>query len=390
MRNHRVLSEMVLGVLAAALAEGCDSQVGQDYRGEPLLTLRGSVVQNGENVEEFVPALGFYNMNAARGTDGFFVVDGRVSGSYPAQFQLDVMDVPPEQAMESCRGSCQMGVGLLFMVPRNHESSYPVPLSTEKFTADAGSPNTGTLTVSHCLGDLNTCDDLTYTCTLTPCPVVSSSGDSNLQNSGPPFGDRWTLGGGQTADATEYFDPNDVNHSYREVRVCNENEFVYPDGYAGSGELRRCTPTGEAPDASVNPLRDMVYFAQDYLVLYVSEDRPTAKFHSQLIPLTRGYNLLQLVPTPEDVIISAVNCEEDALIQAYVEANATNGTKCNPVLFVDQLEPAECPSDVYIALFDRYKELAAACPALGQYRRIDSPSSESLTIQLSRTPNTSY
>jgi len=379
---------MVLGVLAAALAEGCDSQVGQDYRGEPLLTLRGSIVQNGENIEELVPALGFYKTGTAH--DRFYVVDGRVSGSYPAQFQLDVTDVPPEQAMASCGGSCLVGLGQLFMVPRNHESSYLTPFSTEEFTADAGSPDTGTLTVSHCLGDLNTCDDLTYTCTLTPCPVVSSSGDSNLQNSGPRFGDNsWTLGDGQTADATEYYDPNDVNHSYREVRVCNHNELVYPDGYAGGGMLRRCTLTGEAPDASVNPLRGMVYFAQDYQVVYVPEDRPTARFHSQPIPLTRGYNLLQLVPTPEDEIISAVNCAEDAYIQAYVEANATNGTKCNPVLLLDQPETADCPSDVYMALYDRYTELAAACPALGQYRRIDSPSSESLTIRLSGTPNTS-
>jgi hypothetical protein len=89
MKSNALALPMLLGVQFLA---GCDSQAGKDYRGEPLLSINGSVViQNQNPPGNLVPALAFINYN--KRTLDFAEVE--VTGEFPARFTLDVFDPPP-------------------------------------------------------------------------------------------------------------------------------------------------------------------------------------------------------------------------------------------------------------------------------------------------------
>jgi hypothetical protein len=80
-------------VLAAQFLGACGSQAGEEYRGEPLLRMKGSVViQNPNPPDNLVPAIAF--LNTRNGTLDFAEV--QVAGEFPAQFTLDVFEPPPE------------------------------------------------------------------------------------------------------------------------------------------------------------------------------------------------------------------------------------------------------------------------------------------------------
>lgn len=84
----------IMGVCAA----GCDAQTGDAYRGEPLLTMTGSVelALEVENEGELMPALAFRGLN-----DDMYVVEADVTGQFPAEFTLNVYEPPPEAAIYS-------------------------------------------------------------------------------------------------------------------------------------------------------------------------------------------------------------------------------------------------------------------------------------------------
>jgi hypothetical protein len=83
-------------LLGAQLLAGCDAQVGEDYRGEPLLTINGSVViQNTNPPENLVPALAFVDAKQA----SFHFTDVEVTGEFPNRFTLDVFDPPPAASL---------------------------------------------------------------------------------------------------------------------------------------------------------------------------------------------------------------------------------------------------------------------------------------------------
>ena len=91
MKNLRKLMVLASALTASTFAIGCDSQAGDGYTGEPLLSIHGTV-QSGAVDPDLVPALGFTV------SDGLYLVDGHMTGSFPSQFQFDVTDVPPDAA----------------------------------------------------------------------------------------------------------------------------------------------------------------------------------------------------------------------------------------------------------------------------------------------------
>jgi hypothetical protein len=75
---------------------GCDAQAGEPYRGEPLLTMSGSVelALEVEDQEALIPTLAF------RGDDDtVHLVDADVEGEFPAEFTLNVYEPPPDASV---------------------------------------------------------------------------------------------------------------------------------------------------------------------------------------------------------------------------------------------------------------------------------------------------
>jgi len=77
---------------------GCDAQAGEPYRGEPLLTMWGSVelALEVENEDALVPTLAFRGDN-----DTLYLAEADVEGAFPAEFTLNVYEPPPEGALVS-------------------------------------------------------------------------------------------------------------------------------------------------------------------------------------------------------------------------------------------------------------------------------------------------
>jgi hypothetical protein len=81
-----------LGLSVTGLVGGCDSQASTAYRGEPLLTVVGSVEIALESTEgELSPALAFLNREHAE----VEIVDVDAQGEFPAVFTVQVYEPPP-------------------------------------------------------------------------------------------------------------------------------------------------------------------------------------------------------------------------------------------------------------------------------------------------------
>jgi hypothetical protein len=84
----------------AAVGLGCGSQASEDYLGESLISLGGSVVvDNPEAPEELVPVLLFETRQGREPSNRLLVRDVVHRGEFPSRFQLSVFDEPPAAAI---------------------------------------------------------------------------------------------------------------------------------------------------------------------------------------------------------------------------------------------------------------------------------------------------
>jgi hypothetical protein len=68
--------------LSAAALLGCDARAGDDYRGEVLLRMKGSLLlEAGELAPDSVPALAFPDLRDG----GYLILDGEAHGEFPAK-----------------------------------------------------------------------------------------------------------------------------------------------------------------------------------------------------------------------------------------------------------------------------------------------------------------
>lgn len=170
------LSWLVLGGCALA---ACDTQAGTDYRGEPLLSVTGSVVLTHPRVDgPLVPAIAFLN-----GETELHFLDVDVQGEFPSSFTFHVYKPPPEAALSGDTGEPdepRWAVGYITAVPKVHVAS-----------VQTGVPMGG--------GEVCTGDDVCRTevawCTLdeqdcyvetTVCAHVSSTPECTTEVSGSP------------------------------------------------------------------------------------------------------------------------------------------------------------------------------------------------------------
>jgi len=382
----------VLATLGSAAA--CDSQVGENYTGEPLLSIHGTV-QNGAVDPDLVPALGFETL------DGMYLVDGHMTGTFPAQFQFDVTEVPPDAAF-TLLPTADVALGTLLMVPRNHpqaylethyndsaEDSYPM-ITTCSLQGNINNcstvrdPTSNTMTEQRTTCDSNgNCLYRTYNCTVEACESLASYGDSALR---APQGTIGVSGNGDVycydnqycaTDQVE-FDNNDINHSYREIEYCDMGNLVSsanPGWVSTDGTITRCILTNQTGDTSLSSdYKSIVKTSRNLIVAYARHDRP-----DWVPPMVRGYNLIESTTPTTDQVLAEVICKLDAVVTAYKEYNAANGTSYVPYSpTVSQAAEQSTNS--------RSTELANQCSKAEQYRRIPDPSAESLTIQVGNLP----
>ncbi len=106
-----------------AMGIGCSPQADTHYRGEPLAVLRGQVITDGEpSDEELVAAVVW--LTTHRQVGGFFAASAPLQGEFPASFQLELVEPPPEDAFgyifEEGDQRTDSLVGVIAALPKRH------------------------------------------------------------------------------------------------------------------------------------------------------------------------------------------------------------------------------------------------------------------------------
>lgn len=99
----------------------CDGLAPPEYRGEPLLSVRGSITSvTGEKLDpRLVPAVAWMD----DGDDARFLLqDVDVRGDFPANFTLNMLEPPPEGALFEEEGS-EMAIGHIIAADPDHPSA---------------------------------------------------------------------------------------------------------------------------------------------------------------------------------------------------------------------------------------------------------------------------
>ena len=167
-------------LLAAQFLPGCDSQAGADYRGEPLLSVNGSVViQNQNPPSNLVPALAFITKQTLSFTDV------EVSGEFPARFRLDVFEPPPPSSLYDWEdpgdeNEPTYAMGFITAVSANHPASVPTEVDDSRGYVEC-SPDGCTRVVDLCAPGEGCYRSVTK-CDLNNqnCVVVEESGNPAL------------------------------------------------------------------------------------------------------------------------------------------------------------------------------------------------------------------
>jgi hypothetical protein len=102
---------MAIVIGGASLSLGCKAQVDSAYQGEPIATLRGSVVTQDQPVPSGISAGIIYIVDQSHPEPSYVGARTSVAGSYPANFTLNIYDPPPAEA-EWLTENADGGVGL--------------------------------------------------------------------------------------------------------------------------------------------------------------------------------------------------------------------------------------------------------------------------------------
>jgi hypothetical protein len=188
----RSLNSVALA-LAALGPLGCDSQVENDYQGEPLLRIQGSVVIPQEfQDQDLVPVLVFESISdhqlESKGGDTWGmlydheqILDVGVSGSFPSGFTLDVFDPPPPQAIRSFRGAHPpFALGYVAAVPPGH----PAAVTRASYRLSAEDPTAYHLRT--CAFDAAACVGCAFSPAGAACPEACGPFDPSFVRTHDP------------------------------------------------------------------------------------------------------------------------------------------------------------------------------------------------------------
>lgn len=118
--------------LIALAAVGCDARASEEYRGEPLFSVTGTLrVDSALDWSNLAPVVLFYDSDW---TKPQVVLDVDTRGEFPAKFTVDVMQPPPAAAMQKVSGMPSFAVGTLTALPRDHGPTFLSPKEEGEFS----------------------------------------------------------------------------------------------------------------------------------------------------------------------------------------------------------------------------------------------------------------
>ena len=332
-------------LLAFAPALGCEAQANDEYSGEPLLSLKGNVVVSADQADaDLVPRLGFAQWELEE--PALIMVDGEVTGEFPAKFRFDVTQPPPDEALNEpwheAGYTSKYTEGYLVMRPANDHAPIPISFDVEYLDTQCNEDRSECTRVEQeCDGDR--CRERTVECTQHPCALREHWGDSELELTG----------------ARQSTTRCDRESCYAVESACDEagncGTDVYKCDFAQYGEFEEawegvmttCTVQSESGDTSVFDMDDLETAVTDYNVVYVTDDNPD----SYLGPLKRGYNLVHTLSLEQ--WLEAQRCTIETLEAAVAEYNLEHGTQIDPIgLEADRFymdATRQCPSTEVLA-----------------------------------------
>jgi hypothetical protein len=348
----------------------CDAQVGPEYAGEPLMSLRGQVVLAGENVADVTPVIAFNTET------GYAVVNAEVSGEFPAEFRLDVVEPPPPDALyDYTEGTGRIAYGILAVASRDHSERIP-HLSSQEEEVCSEDEQTCTRKVQKCTSD-GDCFTRTLSCSNELCPLVYESGDARVaQDHDTSFTEIAHNLGDVAYGVSELC--NAEFGCYRTIRRCDVAS-AGPHSFAWSdGSIDRCELVSETADSGKLLADILEHVAIGYVVVYLT--------HAHEVPgfglLGSGYHLIQSLKVSDEAWLSRVNCQLDARIAAVDAYNEANGTEYLPYDTYDDGADAEIET--------RTQRLEASCPSVEAWRVVESPLDEDLTFVIGSGARASF
>jgi len=350
-----------LGLLALVPALGCESQVNDDYTGEPLFSLQGSVILSKEQANSNLePRLSFHDGSDSENYD-LILIGGELTGEFPAKFRFDVTQPPPDTTLAGPMPQLglitQYAYGQLVMAPADQLELVEIHLSHERLEGECTEDGATCTHLERICAEDGRCRERVVECTQRACELTEQWGDS-------------TVGVETSSRSRSYCDQGIC---YELESACDADGKCRTDVYRcefaeheTSGEFAAplataCSVQSESGDRSLSALDQMQSTARDYALFYVTGDNPASNFG----PLERGYNLITDLGSI-DAELDAEKCRLAFIASAVDEYNSEHGTTLSP-LGLDQ------------EVFWTQNASFQACPA---NRVIEHPLEEELTIEL--------
>jgi len=310
-------------LLAFAYVLGCESQVNDDYTGEPLFSMQGNVVVTAHHQDRnLVPRLGFHV--ATDDANSVVLVDGEVRGEFPARFRFDVTQPPPDEALAPARSDfgieSEFSFGYLLLQPANSDNRMPNVLESKPTDVEC-TDGVCTRIETKC-DDAGHCRERTLECTEHACDFVEHWGDATLSEKvGLPQSD-YSCDTERCSAVESACDTE--GKCGTDVYSCDFAEYGEFDGF-DAGVMTTCSVKSESGDTSLVDFADLQTIAISCRVAYVTQDNPNFSYG----PLKRGYNLLRS-QSATLTFLETRKCEIDAETKAIAAYNLEHGTEYRP------------------------------------------------------------
>ncbi len=350
--------------IALSAALGCDAQVGDDYTGETILSLRGNVQLRDVDTDMDVrPALVFFSL------EGFQVVDGETTGEFPSRFRFDVSQPPPEAAYlpteprDHING--KLAIGYIAMLPAEHPSA----LATTSTDLVCNDDYTMCNYVNTSCDDAGSCRTRTFECVQRACEPIGEVGEPlDLRDATTGSNEIWCSGD------TCYTIDSECSSEGNCYAAFHECERTMGDWIYADGTMDDCELVDESGDTGIVASDDLDAVAANYFVAYVSEDSPEADGGA----LKAGYNLFEILEPSRDEWMAYQTCSLEVRREVVTEYNAEHGSDWDLFVWSDENE------DLYNLIEDVTEE---ECGPLTRYQRVDSSADAELTIELGSAPS---
>ena len=339
-----------LFVLSAIALLGCDARAGEEYRGEVLLQMKGSLLlEAGQLAPDSVPALAFPDRKG-----GFHVLDVEAHGEFPASFSIDVMSPPPPAAIQNVPGLPGFAVSHITALPSAHEETITYPTSS----TGGGETWCENADDSDCYRRIDVCTSGTDQCfhelaRCTPRHFADTEG---------PWCDDDTLG--EVLESTG--DPSLWYHWAKFAGLSRNYAVLYIDGDAPAGSARKYIESA----------------------LDLGHSSAPARVFNNDEPIEAGYYLVSLRSTNQAEVAAAEACFERIDRECTREYNKEHGTSYERYRDLEDEvleaggEPLKQPEHRALMTKIMLKQYDERCQVIGvEYKRVD-PQRNSITVML--------